>query len=124
MASKLGDDFLIDGNNPDNYNDKVLDEKETRKRLFNYAESLGCKKEIFAILTKWEMRMKNCTNDQERKHMSELGCVEVFQMLKSAKHMGGESTGAKLVVNGKVCYEDKKPGEDNLIISPNKDYTK
>ena len=124
MAHKLNSDFLIDGDDPNNYNDKILDEKETRRRIMNFARSLGCEKELYQLLVKWDNKMRLCGNEEERKHMSELGNVEIFLLLKSAKHMGGESTDAKLVVNGKVVYSDKKPGDENLIITPDSDKIK
>src|SRR5271157_2626561 len=87
----------IDASNPDNISDKVLDERETRKKLLNYARMIGCERELLILFAKIDNKLRNCGNDKERADIAALGCVEMHKLL------GGYS-GGELYVNGQlVC---------------------
>ena len=87
--------FKIDASNPDNLSDKVLNERETRARLLTHARMVGCEKDMLLLFAKYDKLLRNCTNDKERRDISQLGAVEVYQLL------GG---GGELFVNGQlVC---------------------
>lgn len=94
MAILLNSDGKIDENTK--VNDKILDEKEYRNRLCGVARQLGCLKDFLILLNKFETMMRNCTNDQERKGISELGVVEIYKLLGSH---------GPLSINGKMVFE-------------------
>ena len=89
---------LIDATNTANLSDKVLEERESRKRLLNHARLVGCERDMLLLFAKYDKLMRNCSNDKERMDMSQLGCVEVYRLL------GG---GGELFVNGQLVMKDR-----------------
>jgi hypothetical protein len=96
----------IDATNPDNLNEKILDERETRKRLLAHARLAeidrgvkGLEKEMMVLFAKIDKLMRTCNNDSERRDISALGAVEVYRIL------GG---GGQLYVNNKLVCDDQK----------------
>ena len=83
-------DLKIDASDPNNLSNKVLSEKETRGRFLTRARKLGCEREMLMLFAKYDNLMRNCTNEEERKGISQLGAYEVGKLL------GFE----ELVVNG------------------------
>lgn len=71
---------------------KILSEKETRKRILNTAKRLGCEKDVMQIFDKYDRALKNCTNEQERKHIAICGAAELHNFFYCK---------GNLVVNGK-----------------------
>lgn len=90
--------FKIDATDPNNLNNKVLTEKETRKRLLNHAKIVGCEKDMLLLFAQADKTIKNCTNDQERKDMGKWFVVQVYRLLGG----GGEL----YVDNQLVCKDD------------------
>lgn len=88
-----GDINKIDASDPNNLSNKVLGEKETRRRLLTHARLVGCEKDMMLLFAKYDRLMKNCKNPQERADMAKLGCVEMYRLL------GG---GGELFVNGQL----------------------
>lgn len=88
----------IDATNPDNLSKKVLDERETRRRVLNYAKDMGCEKEMLIIFAKYDKLMRNCTNEKERNDISKLGVIEVYRLL------GG---GGELYVDGQLVAKGR-----------------
>lgn len=85
----------IDATNPDNLNNKVLRERETRTRLLKHARLLGCEREMLMLFAKADNTMRNCTNEKERLDMGKLFVIETYRLL------GG---GGELFINGElVC---------------------
>lgn len=74
-------DFKIDASNPDNISKKVLDERETRKRFLTRARHIGCEREMLLLFAKYDNLLRNCTNAEERKGISQLGAFEVGKLL-------------------------------------------
>lgn len=99
MASKLNIDGKIDLDDPSNFSDKVLSEKDTRSRLLNYAKQQGFYKELILLLHTWDQRMRLCSNEEERKAMGEVGANEIMSL------MGKSGT---ITINNKIVYTDKK----------------
>lgn len=93
-----GDIQKIDTSNPNNLSDKVLGEKETRKRLLTHARLVGCEKDMLLLFAKYDKLMRNCTNEKERTDIAALGAVEVYRLL------GG---GGELYVNNQLVCKDK-----------------
>ena len=76
---------------------KVLDEKETRKKLFEYAKRRGFEQDLIRLLNKYDNLMKNCTNEKERKDIGKLGSYEVFCLFNK---------GGDFYVDGQLVYSD------------------
>jgi hypothetical protein len=101
MPFRLDDDGKIDATNPDNLSQKVLDERETRKRLLTHARMVGCERDMLLLFTKYDKLIRNCANEKERLDMGKLAAVEVYKLL------GG---GGELYVNNELVCEDKDKG--------------
>jgi len=83
---------------PTNYSDKVLSERETRRRLLNHAALVGCHKDMLLLFAKFDGLLRNCSNEKERNDIGKLGAVEMYRLL------GG---GGELYVDGQlVCKDD------------------
>ena len=89
----------IDASDPNNLSDKILSERETRKRLLNHARMYGVEKEMLLIFAKFDKLLKNCSNEKERLDIGKLGDVEIFNLLCG---IGG--TG-QLYVNGQLVVD-------------------
>jgi hypothetical protein len=74
-------DLKIDASNPDNLSKKVLSEKETRGKFLTRARRLGCEREMLMLFAKYDNLLRNCTNEEERKSISQLGAYEVGKLL-------------------------------------------
>lgn len=88
----------IDAQDPNNLSDKVLDEKETRKRILNHAKLVGCEREMLILFAKYDKLLKNCSNQEERKDIGKLGATEVYFLL------GG---GGELYIDSQLVCKDK-----------------
>lgn len=87
----------IDAADPNNISNRVLEEKETRKRFLTHARMLGCEREMLMLFAKYDKLMRNCNNQKEREDMRKLGALEVYQLL------GG---GGELYVDGQLVMKD------------------
>lgn len=88
----------IDATNPNNLSQKVLSEKETRKRLLNHAKILGCEFEMKEMFAKTDLLLSKCTNEKEREDVKKLGIISIYRLL------GG---GGELYINNAlVCKDD------------------
>lgn len=90
-------DLKIDATDPANLSKKIVSEKETRAKFLAEARRMGCEKEMFLLLSKYDNLMRNCTNDKERRDISKLGCVDIYRLL------GG---GGELYVDGQLVVKD------------------
>ena len=98
MAHILGADGKIDATNPDNLSDKVVPERETRKRFLTVAREKGFEKEMMLLFAEADKMMRLCGNDKERHDIAQLYSVKAYRLL------GG---GGELYVDGQlVCKED------------------
>jgi len=103
MEIKMTD--IIDATDPNNLSNKILDEHETRKRLLKHARVVGCERDMLILFAKCDKQMKLCTNEQEKKDIGKMFCVEVFNLIDS---------GGQLYVDGQLvcdnsnkdCYQD------------------
>lgn len=75
-------DFKIDASDPNNISKKVLDERETRKKFLIRARNIGREKEMLVLFAKYDNLLRNCTNAEERKGISQLGAYEVGKLLE------------------------------------------
>lgn len=92
-----GEIIKINADDPNNISNKVLEERETRRRLLTHARMVGCEKEMLMLFAKYDKLMRNCTNDQERADIAKLGAVETYKLL------GG---GGELYVDGQLVCKD------------------
>ena len=90
--------FKIDLTNPKNLSNKVLSERETRKRLLKHARLAGCEGDMKLLFDKYDKLLNNCTNEQERIDIAKMGAYEMYMLL------GG---GGELYVNGNLVSKDK-----------------
>jgi len=93
-----GDISKIDATDASNLSNKVLEERETRKRLLTHARLVGCERDMLLLFAKYDKLMRNCTNDKERQDIAKLGAYETYQLL------GG---GGELYVDGQLVAKDK-----------------
>ena len=108
MAIKLNDSGSftpIDATKAENLSDKVLDERETRKRLLNHARIAefergltGLEREMLMLFARADKALKSCPNEQERRDMGKLFAVEAYRIL------GG---GGELYVDGQLVVKDR-----------------
>lgn len=91
-------DIKIDATNTDNLSKKILDERETRRRLLTHARMVGCEKDMLLLFNKFDNLLKNCTNDKERADIGKLGSLSVYKLL------GG---GGELYVDNQLVCKDK-----------------
>jgi hypothetical protein len=87
----------IDATNPDNLSNRVLEERETRKKFLTHARERGCEREMLLLFAKYDGLMRKCTNQKEREDMRKLGALEVYRLL------GG---GGELYVDGQLVVKD------------------
>jgi hypothetical protein len=80
---------------------KIVDEATYRKNLLNEAKIQGCERELLHIFNKYDMLLRNCTNDLERKHIGMLGVLELSKLLDN----GNVGEGGSLIVNGETIIE-------------------
>lgn len=92
-----GDISKIDANDPNNLSNKVLEERETRKRLLTHARLLGCERDMLLLFAKYDKLLRNCNNEKERSDIAKLGAVEMYRLL------GG---GGELYVDGQLVCKD------------------
>lgn len=90
-------DLKIDATNHNNLSNKVVDEKETRRRILLTAKEMGCEKEMILLFAKYDNLMRNCTNAKEREDIGKLGALNIYRLL------GG---GGELYVNGQLVAKD------------------
>lgn len=118
MAFKLEDNGKftpVDATKAENLSDKVLDERETRKRLLNHARIAefergltGLEREMLMLFARTDKMLRNCKNDSERADIGKLAATQVYKIL------GG---GGQLYINGQlVCDDTPKNNENNLYI--------
>jgi hypothetical protein len=88
----------INGADPANISNRVLSEQETRRRILGRARELGCEQDMKTILNKYDRLLRNCTNEQERKAIAQLGVYDMYALLDK----GGE-----LYVDGQLVYKDE-----------------
>lgn len=90
--------FKIDASDPNNLNNKILSERETRSRLLTHARMLGCEKDMLIIFAKYDKLLRNCSNEQERIDIGKMGGVEIYKIL---------GAGGELYIDGQlVCKDD------------------
>jgi hypothetical protein len=98
LRDLAGGETKIDATDPNNLSNKVLTERETRKKLLNHARLVGCEKDMMLLFAKADGVMRGCTNDKERQDMGKLFTIEVYRLL------GG---GGELYIDGElVCKDD------------------
>lgn len=86
---------------PYKISDKVLSERETRKRLLTHAKMVGCYYDMLQLFAKYDKLLRNCTDEKERQDIAKLGATRMFLLL-------GRGTG-QLTVNGEVVFDDGAP---------------
>lgn len=93
-----GDIGKIDATDPANLSKRILEERETRKRILTHARLVGCERDMLLLFAKYDKLLRNCTNEKERNDIAKLGAVETYQLL------GG---GGELFVDGQLVCKDK-----------------
>ena len=88
--------YKIDASDSNNLSQKILDERETRKRLLAHGRLVGCEKDMILLFEKFDKMMRNCKNEKERADISALGCVELHNLLGNS---------GQLYVNNKLVLD-------------------
>ena len=91
----------IDGTNPDNFTGRVLDEKQTRANILNWAKVMGDNylyKDIVLLFEKYDKLIRLCKNDKEVKDMREMGVLELYRLMSSRTSLYNARSG-KLIAN-------------------------
>jgi len=87
----------IDAADSSNLSNKVMSERETRKKLLTHARSIGCEKDMLLLFAKADKLLRTCTNEKERKDIGKLFAVQVYQLL---------GAGGELFVDGQLVCKD------------------
>jgi hypothetical protein len=98
LRDVVGENTTVDVSDPNNLSDKILPEKEYRKRILTLARSMGCEREMMLLFAKADSTMRKCSNEKERLDMGKLFCVEAYALL------GG---GGTLIINGQIVCKDR-----------------
>lgn len=96
--SKL-EEWQIDAQDANNLSNKVLNERETRKRLLTHARLIGCEGDMLLLFAKYDKLLRNCTNEQERRDMGRMGAWEMYNLL---------GKGGELYIDGQLVYKEHK----------------
>ena|ERR1035437_9304741 len=106
MAILLDGNGPIDAANADNLNGKILDERETRKRLLNHARlaeidrgMTGLEREMLMLFAKADKQLRVCKNDSERADLGKLFAIQVYEIL---------GKGGQLYIDGQLVCDDMK----------------
>ena len=83
---------------------KVLDERDTRKKLISHARAKGFEQDLINLFNKYDTLMRNCSNEKERQDIGKLGSYEVFCLFNK---------GGDLYVDGQLIYQD--PSKKKII---------
>jgi len=83
---------------------KIKDEQSFRRSLLGEARILGCESELIQIFEKFDRLLKNCSNDEERKHIGALGVMEVHKLLDN----GNVGDGGSLSINGEIIVSSPR----------------
>lgn len=75
---------------------KILPERETRRRLLKHAREIGCEKDMMLIFIEADKLLRNCTNEKERKDIGKIYAMKVYFLL------GG---GGDLTIDGEIVYK-------------------
>lgn len=86
---------------PYKISDKVLSERETRKRLLTHAKMVGCYYDMLRLFAKYDGLLRNCTDEKERKDIAKVGATQMFLLL-------GRGSG-QLTVDWQVVFDDGAP---------------
>lgn len=89
--------YKIDASDVNNLSNKIVPEKESRRRWLTYARACGFEKDLLLVFAKYDKLLKNCSNEKERDDIRKLGCVEVYRLL------GG---GGELYIDGQLVIKD------------------
>ena len=60
---------------------KIASETKTRNVIMGIAKELGCHHELNQLFIKYDGLLRNCTNEQESKHIKMLGLSEINSLL-------------------------------------------
>lgn len=97
MIGKRDSQGRVDLSDPNNLNNKVLDEKETRRKLLLKARYEGYEKDLLLLFAKYDKLIRNATSDKERIDIGKLGAFEIWKLVGS----GGE-----LYVNNELVAKE------------------
>jgi len=89
-------DIKVDLLDLNNYSNRILPEREFRRKILTRARTLGCEKEMLLCFNKYDNLLRNCASEAERKDIAKLANVEVYRLL------GGKGP---LVVDGQLIFE-------------------
>ena len=98
--------YKIDASDPNNLSNKVVSERETRRRLLKHARLLGFEKDMLLLFMKADKLMKNCTNEKERQDIGKLYSVLIYRLL------GG---GGQLYIDGNLICNDEPLCNENIL---------
>lgn len=76
---------------------KTVGEKETRKKLLAFAKANGFENDLLSLFKKYDLLLKNCTSEKERKDIGKMGAYEVFCLFNK---------GGDLYIDGQLVYRD------------------
>ena len=91
--------YKIDASDPNNISNKVLSERESRKRWLSHARQIGCEREMLLLFAKYDKLLRNCTDNKERQDIAKIGVVEFYRLL------GG---GGQLYIDGQLIIDDEQ----------------
>ena len=115
MSSFKG--VIIDSSNPDDVNNRVTDEKETRRKFMTVARWAGREKDMMVLFHKFDKLQRETTDPEKKKDVAKIGAIEVYKLLgdcfaslkqsNAIEIPGLDSHRGELWVDGELVYKDK-----------------
>lgn len=97
MTGRVDSHGRIDLTDPNNLSDKVVDERESRRKWLSRARAEGYEKDMLLLFAKYDKLMRLATDPKEKADIAKLGVLEVYKL------MGG---GGKLYVDGQLVADE------------------
>lgn len=97
MTGRVDSQGRIDLTDPNNLSNKVVSEKDSRRKWLARAREEGYEKDMLLLFAKYDRLMRLATDEKERADIAKLGVLEVYKL------MGG---GGKLYVDGQLVADE------------------
>ena len=97
MTGRVDAQGRIDLTDPNNLSDKVVNERDSRRKWLARARAEGYEKDMLLLFAKYDRLLRLATDEKERADIAKLGVLEVYKL------MGG---GGELYVNGQLVADE------------------
>jgi hypothetical protein len=78
---------------------KPMSEKETRARLFGWAQKNGCEEDLQKLFDRYDSALKGCTTTEERKAVQAMGIMEFNAFFGKSNIKVWHKDGSSIIVD-------------------------